>query len=34
MNERMDVLFGAYVGIENGKISYLGKVPPKSPPKT
>ena len=25
MNEKMDVLFGAYIAIENGKIAYMGK---------
>ena len=34
MNEKMDVLFGAYIGIENGKIAYIGKEAPKSQPKT
>ncbi len=34
MNERMDVLFGAYIGIEAGKISYIGKSAPKEPPQT
>ena len=28
MNEKMDVLFGAYIGIENGKIAYVGKTAP------
>lgn len=32
MNERMQVLFGAYLGITEGKISYLDSVPPKDPP--
>ena len=34
MNERMDVLFGAYIGIEAGKISYIGKTAPKEKPQT
>ena len=34
MNERMDVLFGAYIGITEGKITYLGKQPPKEQPAT
>ncbi|MCD7858936.1 MAG: amidohydrolase family protein [Firmicutes bacterium] len=34
MNDRMDVLFGAYLGIEDGKISYIGKEAPPLPPGT
>ncbi len=34
MNERMDVLFGAYIGIEAGKISYIGKTAPTQKPQT
>ena len=34
LNEKMDVLFGAYVGVADGKISYLGKVAPEEKPKT
>ena len=34
MNEKMDVLFGAYLGIEDGKIASVSKVAPKEPPKT
>ena len=34
MNEKMDVLFGAYIGIENGKIAYIGKDAPADQPKT
>ena len=34
MNERMEVLFGAYVGVEAGKIAFLGKSAPEQPPKT
>ena len=33
MNPGMKILFGAYIGIENGKIVYLDKVPPKEAPK-
>ena len=25
MNEKMDVLFGAYIAVTGGKISYIGK---------
>ena len=34
MNERMEILFGAYLGVKEGKISYIGKVPPKEQPAT
>ena len=34
MNEKMDVLFGAYIGIENGKIAYIGKTAPAEQPAT
>ena len=34
MNERMEVLFGAYLGIEGEKITYIGKEPPKDTPAT
>ena len=34
MNERMDVLFGAYLGIEGGKILSISKQPPQQQPKT
>jgi len=34
MNERSQVLFGAYLGITGGKITYLDKVPPKDTPAT
>lgn len=34
MNNRMDVLFGAYLGIEAGKISYIGKTAPEDKPQT
>ncbi len=34
MNNRMDVLFGAYLGIEAGKIAYIGKTAPEDQPQT
>lgn len=34
MNERMEVLFSAHLGITDGKISYLSKEPPKEQPAT
>ena len=34
MNERLDVLFGSFLGITDGKISYLSKEPPKETPDT
>lgn len=34
MNEKMDVLFGAYLGIQDGKIAYIGKTPPEGKPQT
>ncbi len=34
MNEKLDVLFGACIGIEKGKISYIGKQVPKEQPQT
>jgi len=34
MNTRMEVLFGAYIGITEGKISYIGKTAPKEMPAT
>ena len=34
MNEKMDVLFGAYIGIEGGKIAYIGKDAPADQPNT
>ena len=34
MNPKMDVLFGAYLGVADGKISYVGKTPPEDTPKT
>ncbi|MBQ8769450.1 MAG: amidohydrolase family protein [Oscillospiraceae bacterium] len=34
MNNRMDVLFGAYLGITEGKIAYIGKTAPEDKPQT
>ena len=34
VNEQMDVLFGAFLGITDGKISYIGKEPPQEQPGT
>ena len=34
MNERMEVLFGAYIGITAGKISYIAKTAPEEKPAT
>ena len=34
MNEKMDVLFGAYIGIADGKIAYIGKTAPEEQPAT
>ncbi len=34
MNERMDVLFGAYIGIDGGKIASISKTPPTDTPAT
>lgn len=34
MNERMDVLFGCYLGITDGKITYISNIPPEQPPAT
>ena len=34
MNEKMDVLFGAFLGIQDGKITSVSKVAPKEQPKT
>lgn len=34
MNEKMEVLFGAYLGITDGKISYIGKTAPEEKPTT
>ena len=34
MNEKMEVLFGAYIGIEGGKIISISKKPPEQMPQT
>lgn len=34
MNEKMDVIFGAYIGIENGKIVSISKTAPEEKPAT
>ncbi len=34
MNEALDVIFGAYIGITGGKITYLGKSAPEEKPAT
>lgn len=34
MNEKMDVLFGAFIGIEDGKIVSISKTPPADTPTT
>ncbi len=34
MNEKMDVLFGAYLGVADGKISYISKKAPEGTPRT
>ncbi|MBQ7330972.1 MAG: amidohydrolase family protein [Oscillospiraceae bacterium] len=34
MNEKMEILFGAYLGIEAGKISYIDTAPPEASPAT
>ncbi len=34
MNEKMDVLFGAYVAVADGKITYIGKEAPTEQPAT
>lgn len=34
MNEKMDVIFGAYIGIENGKIVSISKTAPTEKPAT
>ena len=34
MSPKMEVLFGAYIGIDGGKIVFLEKTPPKDAPKT
>ena len=34
MNEKLDVLFGAYLGITDGKIAYIDRQPPQEQPAT
>ena len=34
MNEKMDVLFGGFLGVTEGKISYIGKTAPQEQPGT
>ena len=34
MNEALDVIFGGYLGISEGKIDYIGKTPPEEKPET
>ncbi len=34
MNPNMDVIFGAYIGIDGGKIVSIAKQPPEQPPRT
>ena len=34
MNEKMDVLFGGFIGITDGKITSLSKTAPQEPPRT
>ena len=34
MNEKMDVVFGGFIGICEGKITYIGKSAPEETPKT
>ena len=34
MNEKMDVLFGAYIGVKDGKIAHIGKTAPQEQPST
>ena len=34
MNPRMEVLFGGYLGVAEGKITYIGKKPPQEQPAT
>ena len=34
MNEKMDVLFGGYLGVTDGKITYMGKTAPAEQPAT
>ncbi len=34
MNEKMEILFGAYIGVTGQKLSYIGKEPPQDKPAT
>ena len=34
MNEKMEVLFGAFIGIDGGKIAYIGQSAPEQQPET
>ena len=34
MNPKMEVIFGAYIGIDNGKIVSISRTAPKEPPQT
>ncbi len=34
MNEKMEIIFGGYIGIADGKISYIGKTAPAQQPGT
>ena len=34
MNEKLDVLFGACIGVKDGKIAYIGKTAPQEQPAT
>ena len=34
MNEKMEVLFGAFIGVKDGKIAYIGKTAPETTPAT
>ena len=34
MNEKMDVIFGGYLGVTEGKITYMGKSAPTEQPAT
>ena len=34
MNEKMEVLFGGYIAVKDGKISYIGKTAPEGTPAT
>ena len=34
MNEKMDVIFGGYLGVTDGKITYMGKTAPAEQPAT